>query len=233
MTTILLHAIALDKGSWKFADVPESVAMDMQGFGDEPLPASGLSETEMADDIVSRAPDGPLDIAGVSMGAQVAMQIGLRHPDRVRSLMIFNTGPASNPEVMRQRAAAVRENKESYIDVTLGRWFTEEALAAQHGAVEYARERLRRDSTECFAAGWEAIAEHNVRRDLSALKMPVTVVAGSADKAGAVEDVRQIHEGIHGSRFVVLEGPHMLYMEFPERARDVIAKHLEWVGEIG
>ena len=232
MTTILLHAIGLDAGSWKTTNIPGAVPMDMQGFGDQPLPASGkLSEPEMADDIVRRAPEGPLDIVGVSMGGQVAMLIGLRHPDRVRSLVIANTGPAANPDVMHQRAAAVRADLEGQIKVTLERWFTEDALANDHPAVQYARDRLRRDDPEAFAAGWDAIAGHNVKDRLGELRMPVTVVAGTVDKAGAVDHVREIHEGIPGSRFVVLEGPHILYMEFPDRFRAAVQEHLEWVSK--
>lgn len=232
MTTILLHAIGLDAGSWKFTDVPEAVAMDMPGFGDQPLPAGGLRETQMADDVVRRAPAGPLDVVGVSMGGQVAMLMGLRHPDRIRSLVIANTGPAVNPEVMRQRAAAVREGgMESAIPGTLERWFTPEAIESKHPAVEYARDRLRRDDAEVFASGWDAIAEHNVKDRLGELEMPVTVIAGDADKAGPVDHVREIHEGVPGSRFVVLPGPHILYMEFPERFRAAVLDHLEWVSK--
>ncbi len=229
MTTILLHAIGLDAGSWRFADIPGAVAMDMPGFGEQPLPPGGLKETEMADDIVRRAPAGPLDVVGVSMGGQVAMLIGLRHPDRVRSLVVANTGPAANPEVMRQRAAAVRADMEGQIEVTLQRWFTEEALTSDHPAVRYARDRLRRNDPEAFAAGWEAIAEHDVRACLGELRVPVTVIAGTVDRAGPVEHVREIHAAIPGSRFVVLEGPHILYMEFPERFLAAVQEHLEWV----
>lgn len=232
MTTILLHAIGLDAGSWKFTDFPGAVPMDLAGFGDQPLPPDGLREAEMADDIVRRAPPGALDVVGVSMGGQVAMLMGLRHPDRVRSLVVANTGPAANPEVMRQRAAAVRQGgMEAAIPGTLERWFTPEAIASGHPAVEYARDRLRRDDPEAFASGWDAIAGHDVKDRLGELGMPVTVVAGDVDKAGAVEHVREIHERVPGSRFVVLNGPHILYMEFPDAFRSAVLDHLAWVSE--
>lgn len=233
MTTILLHAIGLDAGSWRFTDVPGAVPIDLPGFGEQPLPPGGLSEPDMADDVVRRAPEGMLDVVGVSMGGQVAMLIGLRHPDRVRSLVVANTGPAANPEMMRQRAADVRRlGMEAAIPGTLERWFTQEAIASGHPAVAYARERLRRNDAEAFASGWDAIAGHDVKDRLHELRMPVTVIAGDADKAGRVEDVRGIHERVPGSRFVVLNGPHILYMEFPDLFRSAVMDHLAWASKL-
>jgi pimeloyl-ACP methyl ester carboxylesterase len=226
---ILLHAIGLDAGSWSAAAIPDGIAMDLPGFGEQPLPAGGLHHPQIADDVVARAPAGPLDVVGVSMGSQVAMQIGLRHPDRTRSLVLANSGPAADPEVMRQRAEAVRtQGMESQIGVTLERWFTPAAVAARHPAVEYARNRLRRDDPAAFESGWLAISEHNLKNRLGELRVPVTVIAGSEDRAGPVEVVRQVHEAVPGSRFMVVEGPHILYMEFPDAFRRAVLEHLEW-----
>jgi pimeloyl-ACP methyl ester carboxylesterase len=227
---ILLHAIGLDAGSWSFAAIPDGIPMDLAGFGEQPLPAGGLHHAQMADDVVARSPAGPLDVVGVSFGSQVAMQIGLRHPERTRSLVLANSGAVAEADVMRGRADAVRrQGMEAQIGVTLERWFTAPAIAAGHPAVEYARDRLRRDDPRAFEAGWLAIAEHDLISDLGRLRVPVTVIAGNTDKAVPIEAVRQVHEAVPGSRFTVLEGPHMLYMEFPEAFRGAVLEHLAYV----
>jgi pimeloyl-ACP methyl ester carboxylesterase len=231
MPTILLHAIGLDADSWRFAAIPGGVAMDLPGFGRQPVPERPLDMDGIADDVIARAPDGPLDVVGVSLGSMVAMHAGLRHRDRVRSLVLACAAASSSPDVMRQRAEAVRtEGVAAQVPGTIDRWFTEAALAdAAHPAVRYARERLASDDPVAFEQGWLAIAGHDVRADLPSLDIPVTVIGGRQDRGATVEAVTALQSLLPNSRLVLLEGPHMLYMEHPREFADAVAAHLRWV----
>ena len=230
MPLILLHAIGMDAGSWSFTEIPDAEPLDMAGFGDQPLPEGGLSHAGMADDIAART-SGPLDIVGVSMGGQIAMHLGLRHPDRVRSLVLANTGPAVDPAMMQQRADTVRSQGMSadVIQGTLDRWFTEPGLAADAEPIRYARSRLQRDDPLAFEAGWRSISGHNVKDRLGELAMPITVIAGRQDKAASLEQVQAMAEALPNSRLVILEGPHMVYMEFGDEFAGAVRGHMEWV----
>jgi pimeloyl-ACP methyl ester carboxylesterase len=230
MSVLLLHAIGLDAASWDGTDIPNAVPMDLPGFGSQALEPGGLDLASMADDVVARAPSGMLDVVGCSMGAMVGLQIGLRYRDRVRSLVVACAPPAADPAVMRERAEAVRAGgMASQIPTTLDRWFTSAALAGGHPAVARARERLEADDAEAFAQGWLAIAGHDVRSELPSLDIPVTLIAGRDDKAAAPAALEAFQDGLPNSRLVVLDGPHILYMECPAEFSAAVRDHLRWV----
>jgi len=110
---------------------------------------------------------------------------------------------------------------------TLERWFTDIAIKENgHQGVDYARERLRTDSSQVVAAYWRLIATHSWREQLSKIDCPVTVVAAASDKSFPVPDVREVSMAIPNSRFVELPGPHMLPLETPLSFRDVLASHM-------
>jgi 3-oxoadipate enol-lactonase len=183
-------------------------------------------------DEVAHAADGPLDLAGCSMGAMVAMHLAIRHPDRVRSLFLACTGPSADPAVMEQRAVdAETLGMRGVLDVTLRRWFTAAALAREPEppGVAYARERLLALDPRAFADGWRAIGGHDAEAALPHVTATTTVVAGTDDAAASVERVRGISDRVPGARFLVMEGPHMMLLEQPVAFGEALADHLERV----
>jgi pimeloyl-ACP methyl ester carboxylesterase len=230
VTTLLLHPIGLSADCWRFTEVPDAVALDIAGFGSQPLPSDGLDLDAIADDLVARAPAGTLDVVGVSLGGMAALHMGLRHPDRVRSLVVACASAAGNPAVMQQRAEAIRSNGwPAQIPETISRWFTADAVAEDRPYVRYAREQLATVDARAMEAGWLAIGGHNVADRLAELRLPVTVIAGERDQGAPVAALRQIHEGVPGSRLVVLDGPHMLHMQAADAFRTATRAHLDWV----
>lgn len=183
-------------------------------------------------DEVAESYDGPIDVAGCSLGAMVAMHLAIRHPGRVRSLFAACTGPSADPEVMEQRAAdAEALGMQGVLQVTLERWFTAAALAQrpEHPGVTYARERLLALDPHAFADGWRAIGGHDARSRLSHVTATTTVVAGTDDAAASVERVKGVSDRVPGARLVILPGPHMMLLEQPVAFGDALADHLERV----
>ena len=62
-------------------------------------------------DEVADAYDPPLHLIGVSMGGMVALNVAVRHPDRVGSVLVACTGAAVDPDVMRERARVAVERR--------------------------------------------------------------------------------------------------------------------------
>jgi pimeloyl-ACP methyl ester carboxylesterase len=93
---LLLHAGTLSADMWQpylaaFTSHYRVIAPDMRGHGRSDNPTGAMSYRQLADEVVAftRALDlHTLPIAGFSDGGQVALEIGMRHPNLPRSLIV-------------------------------------------------------------------------------------------------------------------------------------------------
>jgi pimeloyl-ACP methyl ester carboxylesterase len=239
MTTVFLHPVGLDHEFWQFTGLEGSMP-DYPGHGGRPLPPlDEYTLATVADEIV-RDHEGPLDVVGVSMGSAVAQYIGVRHPDRVRSMMLCCSSlggtVASAAEVLRDDRAddTLRLGMAGMMDSTLTRWFTEAALAdPDHPGVAYARARLLADDPQAIAATWLTLRRSAVRDSLPALRMPVTVLGGRDDRAATPERVLALFGEIPTARLEIVNGPHMLPLEQPAAFAAAVRRHFDWVESSG
>jgi 3-oxoadipate enol-lactonase len=231
---VLLPAIGLDAGFWEWVELPdvEVHRHEFPGFGRRPRLSTPPTLSDLADDVAG-AYAGALDVVGVSMGGMVAQHLALRHPERVRSVLIACTGAAVDPAVMLERARATEAGGiEGVLESTLERWFTPSALAAEpeHRGVAYARRTLLALDPGAFADAWRTMAGHDVRDRLGEIAAPATCLCGTDDVVGTPERVGELAGGVQDGRFVMREGPHMLPLERPDELSAAIREHLEWVG---
>jgi 3-oxoadipate enol-lactonase len=224
---LLLHPIGLDSGCWDWADLVEGVRVDLPGHGEHPL--SG--ERDLADvaDSVVAAVDGSLDLVGVSLGGAVAQQIAVRHPARVRSAVFACTSPATRTDLLLGRADAIeRDGLEASIPATLARWFSPAALEPpEHPGVAYARRRLRADDPAAICASWRMLARHDLHRELTRLKLPVTVIGAAEDAGTPRSAIDELRELVPGARLEILPGPHLVQIEEGRLFGAAVRRHLE------
>jgi pimeloyl-ACP methyl ester carboxylesterase len=231
-TLVLLAPIGLGAGAWDGVELPGLVTRchELPGFGSRPRAPEQPTMASLADEVAASY-EGPLVLVGVSMGSMLAQTVAVRHPQRVRSLVLACTGAAVDAGAMTRRAAAVEaRGMEGVLDETLERWFTADALAArpEHPGVAYARRELLALDPACFADGWRAIATHDVRDRLREIEAPATCVAGRSDPVGTLERVTEIADGVRDGRLVVIDGPHMILLEEPAAFAAAILDHLAW-----
>ncbi len=94
---VLLHGGFLDHGMWAdqipyFAGRHRVIAPDARGHGRS---ANATGPYRLADDLAGLLRDldaGPAVLAGVSMGASVAVDTALEHPDLVRAVVVTGAG---------------------------------------------------------------------------------------------------------------------------------------------
>jgi len=236
VTLVLLTPIGLDAGCWERVPLPgvATVKHTFPGFGGRPRAPEPPTMTSLADEIAASY-EGPLALAGVSLGGMVAQHVAVRHPQRVQSLLVACTGASADPATMEQRAARVlADGMAGVLEETLARWFTPAAVAVrpEPPGVAYARRTLLALEPACFADGWLAIAGHDIVARLGEIAVPTSALAGSADAASPVSRTQQISERVPGARFVVLDGPHMLHLERPVEFAAALSEHLRWAGEL-
>jgi pimeloyl-ACP methyl ester carboxylesterase len=231
MTVVFMAPVGNDAGAWwQVAAAQSATRHQFPGFG-RPRADAPPTMASLADEVAG-AYEAPLHLIGVSMGGMVALNVAVRHSERVGSVLVACTGAAVDPAVMHERAAAAQAlGMEGVLDTTLERWFTPGALAQSpmHPGVQYARSTLRELDPASFADGWRAIATHDVRERLAELPMPVTAAAGSLDQASPLARSEEIAQRVPRGRLVVMDGaPHMAHLECPDRLSEVVDDHLAW-----
>jgi pimeloyl-ACP methyl ester carboxylesterase len=233
MSVVLLHPIGLNPACWDGLGFEEAFKPTYPGHGGRPIADRPYSLGDLADEI-AEATDGTLDVVGVSMGGMVAQHLAIRHPRRVRSMLLACTPAGVERDAMLERATlAEAQGLAAMAGPTLERWFTPATLAArpEHPADAYARQSLLALDPKAFADGWRAVAGHGLLARLAELAMPVTCLAGEHDVSTPPSVLEAIRERISVSRLVVQDCAHMVHLERPHEFARAVRQHLEWASD--
>jgi len=187
---------------------------------------AGLARSALA-----QAPEGPLFLAGHSMGGYVALEVMRQAPERVAKLALLNTH--ARPDTAeatenRQRLMALADRDfQAVIAALLPKLMTpahvsDPALAGivTTMALAVGREAFKRQENAI-------IARIDSRAHLAKIRCPTLVVAARDDQLMPVEILREMAEGISGARLAIVEDSgHMASMERP---REVTRLLREWL----
>jgi pimeloyl-ACP methyl ester carboxylesterase len=227
-----------------FAQRHRCVLCNARGYAPSELPEDISSYTEVRAaedlaDVIAALGDQRAHLVGVSMGAAAALQLALKHPQRVASLTLASIGSGSDrtPEEVRTTTEANARLAESQ---------GTRALALQM-ANSPTRRRLREkqpglfeDSIEDFARVPALAAALTMRgvqqrrpslythaQRLRALQIPMLVLAGAEDPS-CVKAGEFLRDTMPGARLVVFEQTgHAIPLEEPERFNAELAAFLD------
>lgn len=208
------------------------VFFDNRGAGESTALLRPFGIGDLADDaaaVLEAAGAGPACVFGISMGGMVAIELALRHPERVRALALGAT--FAGWRTSRKATAPVMGS------LVAGGFLSR--LGA-HGIIARAlvSPALSRDDLERFGAWVEsagrvsprvlsqqvaAVTAWDATERLGEIRVPTLVLTGDADVLVPVENSRRIAEAIPGSRLVLLPGAgHLFPLErFEETEREL------------
>jgi 3-oxoadipate enol-lactonase len=237
---ILIHPLANDRRSWQLLELdsfahPPVDYYEMPGHGNKQRQPD-MTTAWMADQLVEEF-QGPLHLLGIAVGAFVALNAMVRHPERIRSAILVNGGPGgvSNPaarQTLIQRGEdAVKTGMPAVVEETFGRWFTPYAQKTKPRGVQIAEQILVEMDPHAWADIWRANAKSEPVSDASiaAIRQPVSLVVGTNDAAGVPALSARMHQLIPTSRLHYTPGPHMIHLERPRSLSAAIDHHFTWL----
>ena len=170
-----------------------------------------------------------VSLCGVSLGGMVGMTLALQEPERVDRLVLACTSAyVGPPEGWTERARIVRtRGMEAVADTVIGRWFTPELQDEEPQTVARFRAMLAATPPEGYARCCEALGAWDARERVSAIAVPVLVVAGEDDPAISVEQAQLVASRVPGARLRILErAAHLANVERAEAFTNAVLDHL-------
>jgi pimeloyl-ACP methyl ester carboxylesterase len=196
------------------------------------LPGFGASDPVVLESVakyadhIARAMDAlalppTVDVFGNGFGAFVALELAIRHGERMGRLMVADTAPGF-PEAakapFRGMAEKVRANGISAVlDTAIGRMFPVTFQAAHPQIVAARKAALATADAECFGRACLALATLDLRPRLSSIRNPTLVMCGALDQTTPPELAREVARAIRGAVYKEIEGSgHCPMLEQPD-----------------
>jgi 3-oxoadipate enol-lactonase len=181
----------------------------------------------------------PVHVCGLSMGGFVAMRLGARRPDLVRSLLLLDTSadpepPKNAPKYRLWNWIARCFGVGPVVEATMPIMFGKSALSdpARDAERDAWRRQLRSNRRSLWRAVNGVIGRPSVYHELSRITAPTLVIVGEEDTVTVPAKAERIAAAIAGAKLVrVPRAGHMVTLEQPQAATRAISGFLDGLAD--
>jgi 3-oxoadipate enol-lactonase len=169
-----------------------------------------------------------VNFCGLSMGGMIGMWLGTHAPERLNKLALCNTGARiGNADGWNTRIETVRKTgMKSVASAVLDRWFTPAFRAKAPATISNTQKMLEAVDAEGYASCCAAVRDFDFRTELSKIRVPTLVIAGTHDPATPPADGRFIADHVPGAKYVELNAAHLSNIEDQDRFNKELAAFL-------
>jgi len=171
-----------------------------------------------------------LIVIGFSMGGYVARELARLVPERVDKLILIATSARADTEEQRQQRLTAAKNMSATNFRGLSQGAIKQSIASSR---ENDRDLIEKIRLMGAGLGKDVFVQQSgIHRtgDLDHLKdiqSPTLVIAADEDRLRSLDEVRELHQGINGSEFRVIEqSGHMIPLE---QAQALASAMSEWL----
>ena len=227
---ILIMGFGAEGGLWEahvnaYAEHFRCIMLDNRGVGKTDKPAGPYSTEMMADDVAGLMDAlgiGSAPVAGISMGGAIAQSLALRHPAKVKALLLVSTWAKFN-----KYAITVYENLKKLRRVAdagdflelIHLWifappYVERNLEALKEGQQAARKNPEPQPPQGFDGQLDACINHDATERLGEIRVPTLVVVGRDDIFTPLAFSELLHEGIPGAElWIIPDAGHACHWE--------------------
>jgi pimeloyl-ACP methyl ester carboxylesterase len=240
---LFLHGLS---GCWQnwleniphFAADHRVIAVDLPGFGASPMPGDPISISGYARMLVALLDELGIDsvrIVGNSMGGFIGAEIAIRHPQRVRRLVLVAAAGLSLRQMRHERRRGVRPRVENVLFFALGRLAARSDVVVRSSHLRRALlmlvvahperlpgplilEQAHGAGRPGFDDALDAMTGYPIRDRLGEVACPTLIVWGEEDRLVPLRDASEFEWLIPDSRKIVYaDTGHMVMFERPAR----------------
>jgi 3-oxoadipate enol-lactonase len=237
---VLAHTLATSRAMWRrqvpqFARTYRVVSYDLRGHGESAAPDYPYSLEMLAEDVVgilgSLGVERPAAFLGISIGGMVGQALALRHPERLRALILANTVSRTPPEgqaLWDQRIEAIRKDGvEGQVQPTLERWLSPAFRRRDPETTKWVADLIRATPATGFIGCARAIQKLDYTDQLARITLPTLIIAGEKDAGSPVSAAQAIHDQIKGSQLAIIpDCQHQTPIEAPDAFNRIVDSFL-------
>ena len=239
---ILIHGLSDSSVLWiplmsKLARHYRTIALDLRGHGESEKPDMPYSIQLFSEDLLCflqrlKLPNAHL--LGFSLGAAVAQQFTLDHPDKTSSLILLSPFSYNDPDV-RENLKRLRESVERgglpvFFDEAIRLVVTPEFISANVDAIAQMKEEcVRINSPAAILRAIDACENFDLEDRISQITHHTLLISGSEDVMSPIYLAQQIHRSIKGSKWKIMEdvGHNLLIPENVPGLAQIILEFLK------
>jgi 3-oxoadipate enol-lactonase len=241
---LLLHGLGGSRTAWEpqlaaLGTRRRVVAWDMPGYGAAPPLAGPMTFPALADAVAALLDAAGADTAhlvGLSMGGMVAQHAALRHPDRVRSLVLVDSSPRfgldGTTTAAAWQAARLAPLDRGGTPATMAPAVIAAITApgADPTAVAAAVAAMARVPAAALRAAVACLVTHDLLDDLARIAAPTLVLVGEHDHETPLPYAEALARGIPDARLAVVPGAgHLANLERPVEVNATVDAFLQEV----
>jgi 3-oxoadipate enol-lactonase len=197
------------------------IRYDTRGHGLSEAAPPPYSASDLARDVV-----GLLDalqinaavVCGLSVGGVIAQQLAVEYPDRVRALVLCDTGARIGTAASwEERIATVKANGLTVLATpSMERWFSAEFRRQNSVAVRGYANMVTRTAVDGYVGTCCALRDADLTKAVASIAKPTLVLCGDQDIATPPDMARELADIIPDARMFLIAGAgHISCVEQP------------------
>ncbi|GLQ04809.1 3-oxoadipate enol-lactonase [Sneathiella chinensis] len=170
-----------------------------------------------------------LVICGLSFGGMIAQGFYAAHPDRVKGLILCDTGhKIGTAEAWQTRIEALQQNGYApMLDDIMARWFTESFRRDDNPVYQGCRTMLERQDLNGYTGTCAAIRDTDLTEEARKIAVPTLCVVGDEDLATPPALVEEMAGLIPGADYrVITNAGHIPCVEQPQATLTLIREFI-------